>query len=96
MKKLLLRHFPFLYKWRVRQLCLKRHLQNLDPRLRFARKRSPVSLPHVAHKHKSVLRRVLAGTDPQLQENKITNLQICLKTLDGIQIAPGKPSRSGG
>jgi vancomycin resistance protein VanW len=37
-----------------------------------------------------VLRRTLQGTDPMLQENKITNLRIALSYIDGVTIGPGE------
>ena len=36
------------------------------------------------------MRRVLGNTDPILQENKIVNLKIALKHVDGIVIRPGE------
>ncbi|MFD7522317.1 VanW family protein [Paenibacillus chitinolyticus] len=90
MKKVLLRYFPFLYKWRVQQLIWKRCLRNLISRINYARSRKPDEFDFVCKKHKSVLRRVLANSDPILQENKINNLRIALKQTDGIVIYPGE------
>lgn len=90
MKKLLLSYFPFLYKLRVQQLILKRHFKNLNPKIKYAYHRKPVEFGFVCKKHKSVLRRVLANSDPILQENKIINLKIALEHIDGIVINPGE------
>lgn len=90
MKKILLKYFPFLYKVRIQQLILKRHISNLNPSIRYAKKKKPDGFPFVCKKHKSVLRRVLANSDPILQENKIVNLRIALRDIDGIVIYPGE------
>ncbi|UQZ84629.1 Vancomycin B-type resistance protein VanW [Paenibacillus konkukensis] len=90
MKKTLLKYFPFLYQWRVQQLIWNRHLRNLNPNIAYARGRRPDAFNFVCKKHKSVLRRVLANSDPILQENKIKNLNIALEHIDGIVIHPGE------
>lgn len=93
MKKLLLRYFPFLYRLRVKQLILKRSMRNLNPKIRFSLNKKtgdPELYRFVYKKHKSILRRVLGNTDPILQENKINNLRIALKEVNGIIIQPGE------
>jgi vancomycin resistance protein VanW len=47
-------------------------------------------LPIEVFKHKTVLRRELSGVSPELQENKIKNLQIAIKGLDTVVIEPGE------
>ncbi len=61
------------------------HFSNID----FAKKTGG-SLPVVIFKHKSLLRRELAGVDMKLQENKITNLKIAVAKLNGTAIEPGQ------
>ncbi|TVY07170.1 vancomycin resistance protein [Paenibacillus cremeus] len=87
-KKWVLYKFPFLYKARVAQLQTRRRFQDVLVWCQFARRKSAVELPYRCAKHKSVLRRTLQGSDPQLQENKITNLRIALAHIDGIVIRP--------
>ncbi|SCW78121.1 vancomycin resistance protein VanW [Paenibacillus tianmuensis] len=89
-KKWVLFKFPFLYKVRVAQLQTRRRFQDVLARCLFARRKSAIELPYRCAKHKSVLRRTLQGSDPQLQENKITNLRIALGHIDGIIIRPGE------
>jgi vancomycin resistance protein VanW len=84
------KRFPFLYGLRVKQLMLKRHIINLNPKVKYAYGRNTQKLAYTAKKHKSILRRVLGSTDPILQENKIVNLKIALKHVDGIVIHPGE------
>ncbi|RTE07122.1 vancomycin resistance protein [Paenibacillus whitsoniae] len=90
MKKIILSYFPFLYKVRVQQLIWKRRLLNLNPKVRYAYRKEAAAFPFVCKKHKSILRRVLANSDPILQENKIQNLKIALAHVDGIVIHPGE------
>lgn len=49
-----------------------------------------ITFPHTCKKHQSLLRRTLGNSDPQLQENKITNLKIASNKIDGIVIQPGE------
>lgn len=90
LKQWVLARFPLLYKWRVVQLQWKRKLLNLSPKLRFSKVLQSETLPHLCKKHKSLLRRKLGQTDPQLQENKIVNLQLSVPLIDGIVIQPGE------
>lgn len=57
---------------------------------KYARARSNDNLPYRVKKHQSVLLRKLGQSDMQLQRNKVTNLKIAVKNLDGIIIAPGE------
>lgn len=90
MRQTLLKHFPFLYKVRVAQLILKRHLLNTLTFTRFAKVRTEETLPFICKKHQSLLRRKLGSSDPILQENKITNLRLSIRHVDGIMIRPGE------
>lgn len=88
--KSLLRRIPGFMQARIMQLQWKRRLADYGKGIRFARTRQESRLSHTVKKHKSVLRRTLAGTDPQLQENKIVNLRLSIRTMDGIIIQPGE------
>jgi vancomycin resistance protein VanW len=80
--------FPFVYTVRVFQLRLTRGLSNLFKN--YAGERIEQPLPHVVKRHQSLLRRTLGSSDPILQENKIINLGIALKSLNGVVIKPGE------
>ncbi|HWI66217.1 MAG TPA: VanW family protein [Symbiobacteriaceae bacterium] len=82
--------FPALYHLRVAQLRLHRILRDTVRGTRFARTRAPGQLPVGLMRHQSVLRRQLGNVDPQLQENKVTNLRIATATMDGLLIRPGE------
>lgn len=81
---------PIFYHTRIAQLRLQRHIENYVIRKSFAVDRSGGPLPFTVKKHQSLLRRKLGSTDPQLQENKITNLKIAISNIDGILIKPGE------
>jgi vancomycin resistance protein VanW len=79
---------PYAYQLRILQLKLKRGTRNLF--VRFANEKQNEPLFFVIKRHQSLLRRRLGSSDPQLQENKITNLRIAIQSLDGIVINPGE------
>ena len=57
---------------------------------RFATEKKAENLLFTCKKHQSLLRRRLGNSDPQLQENKIKNLDIACPAIDGIIIKPGQ------
>ena len=81
---------PAVYSARIRQKRLFRHLADLSPRKQFAGERFHDDLPFTSKRHQSLLRRRLGNSDPQLQENKVRNLEIACPTIDGILIRPGQ------
>lgn len=52
-------------------------------------KKSP-QLPTTVYRHQSLLRRKLGGSDPRLQEQKITNLRRAIRDIHLTTIAPGE------
>ena len=48
------------------------------------------SLPHMVMAHRSTLLRRLEGVDMSLQENKVTNLALAARGLDGLLLEPGQ------
>ncbi|MBU0982133.1 VanW family protein [Patescibacteria group bacterium] len=61
------------------------HLSRVD----FAKKIEK-HLPVEIFSHKTILRRKLKNVDMWMQENKITNLKIAIKKLDGLVLNPGQ------
>ena len=57
---------------------------------KYVRKRTKDKLPFRIKKHQSVLLKKLGESDAQLQINKVTNLNIAVKNIDGILIHPGE------
>jgi vancomycin resistance protein VanW len=56
----------------------------------YAQQKAKTVLPHNVKRHQSTLLRKLGDVDMQLQINKVTNLSIAIKEIDGIIIAPGQ------
>lgn len=81
---------PFFYHARIFQKRLFRSLHNLFSSKKFAKTINLTNYPFSCKKHQSVLRRKLGASDPQLQENKITNITIAASKIDGIVIFPGE------
>lgn len=83
-----LSRIPFIYKIRIVQLRTNRRFNNVF--VKFARHQSNSELPYTVKRHQSLLRRKLGSSDPQLQENKVTNLGIAIKKIDKVEISPGE------
>ncbi len=72
----------------------------------FAKTRQDENFPFVYFRHKTLLRRQLKDVDMWMQENKIVNLKLAIKNLDGLVLKPnetfsywyliGKPTRKKG
>ncbi len=68
-----------------------RYLLWLSPKYRFAKERRPDTwLPYLHAEHQTVLLRQLKDVDMQLQHNKIVNLKLAAKQLDGVILRPGE------
>uniref|UniRef100_A0ABW6K6R9 VanW family protein n=1 Tax=Cytobacillus spartinae TaxID=3299023 RepID=A0ABW6K6R9_9BACI len=81
---------PFFYHLRINQKRLFRFLRNRMLNTRYSKKIEKSPYPFTCKKHQSLLRRKLGNSDPQLQENKITNLDLAASKIDGIIIKPGE------
>ena len=57
---------------------------------KYATRRSMEKLNHVIFKHRTPLLRKLKDVEMELQTNKITNLKIAAKRLNGIMLQPGE------
>jgi len=81
---------PFFYASRIWQKRLFRKLADIAQAGQFAGETELENLTFSCKKHQSLLRRRLGDSDPQLQENKITNLKVACPSIDGILIKPGQ------
>jgi len=79
---------PLLYQLSVSQKRLFRSCQNLLQAQKLARRKSSENLPYLWTQHQSLLIRKLGNSDPQLQKNKVNNLTIAHRHIDGILIYP--------
>lgn len=70
--------------------AIRRRLLWIKMRKDFAYNRSGNLLPHTYTSHRTLLLRRLKDVDMWLQENKVVNLQIASKKLDGILLRPGE------
>ena len=89
-RKSLTQRFPFLLplrKWQ-RKKCfyLKMHFD----KNKYAKERAAELLPHAVYDSSSLLLNESSGFDMKFQRNKVHNLKLAAKTLDGILILPGE------
>lgn len=68
----------------------KRYLQWTFDSKKYAGKRATDKLPYRIKKHQSVLLKKLGHNNEQLQINKVTNLNIAARQINGIIIKPGE------
>ncbi len=90
---------------RKKEIC-KRNIKDSLSRAKIAKTHSNEELPNIVKSHSSILLRKLYGVDMKLQENKVTNIELACKKVNGIIIHPGetfsywktigKPSKSKG
>ena len=79
--------FYFLSVWQKRIFkIIEWHFDNK----KYTRKRSSEKLEFRVKKHSSKLIKNLNGADLQLQYNKVENLKLAIKKIDGIIINPGE------
>jgi len=81
---------PIFYYARIEQKRLFRFIKNMKGRKQFAKLKSDMNFLYTCKKHQSLLRRRLGDSDPNLQENKIVNLTLAARQIDGIIIQPGE------
>ena len=68
----------------------KRYLLWCSPKYRWAKTRKEGRLPCVQFSHATPLMRHLRGEEMVWQENKVTNLKLAVKRLDGLILYPGE------
>ena len=88
MKKRLSEIHPIFYHTRIWQLRLARKLADAKNAVAFASEQQADSLPFTVKNHQSLLRRKLGTLDMRFQENKVTNLELARKPIDGLLIRP--------
>lgn len=89
-RKLLSQRHPLLYFLAIWTRRLKRIAEwNFDGK-KYSKTKRTEKLSHRIKKHQSILLRKLGNNNEQLQLNKVTNLKIAAKQLDGILIKPGE------
>jgi len=81
---------PILYRTSVFARRMIRRLSRLISRDRLAVTKSDTSLPCTVMEHRSLLLRKLAGTDLNLQRNKVKSLRKACSMMNGVLIRPGE------
>ncbi len=89
-RKLLSQRHPILYFLAVWIRRFKRYIDWCFDNKKYANKRIAEKLPFRVKKHQSILLRKLGESNEILQLNKVTNLKIAVKEIDGIIIKPGE------
>ena len=88
-RKLFCEISPFTYKISRMKNVTIRNLKNMLNQ-NLATTYSKELLPFIIYDHKSLIRRTLGEVDPQLQENKATNLSIAAPKISHILIKPNE------
>lgn len=89
-RKLISQYHPFLYFLAVWMRRIHRHMYWLFDQKKYVSKKLDIPLGFRVKKHSSVLLKKLGDSDRQLQINKVTNLQIASKKINGILIYSGQ------
>lgn len=89
-RKLFCEYGPLAYKISVFKEAKKKDLKDLKNGKKFAKKYSKDNLEYIWKGDTKLLLRKLNGVDMQLQKNKVVNLQLASKKIDGIIIEPGE------
>ncbi len=89
-RKLLSQRHPILYFLAVWARRIRRYFDWCFDKKKYAKKRVTEKLSFRIKKHQSVLLRKLGESNEQLQLNKVTNLSIAIKQIDGVLIKPGE------
>lgn len=89
-RKLFCEYGKVAYNISLKKECIKRDIKDLFEGNKFAKKRKFVNFKYIWKGDAKILLRELHGVEMQLQKNKVKNLTIACKKLDGIVIYPGE------
>lgn len=81
---------PTCYRISLEKEIFKRHIKNVVSKDKIAKTKSKEILPNIVKSHSSILIRKLNGVDLQLQYNKVTNIELACKKVNGLIIHPGE------
>ena len=81
---------PTCYEISVRKEIIKRNIKDFFSSDKIARQKVYEAFPYIIKSHTSILLRKLNGVDMKLQENKVTNIGLACKKINGIVIKPGE------
>ena len=89
-RKLFCEYGPIAYKISLFKEARKKDLKDFKNGKKFAKKINKENFEYIWKGDSKLLLRKLHGVDMQLQKNKVVNLQIASKKLDGIIVNPGE------
>ena len=89
-RKLFCEYGPICYKISLFKEARMKDLRDILNKKRFARKINKENFEYIWKGDTKVLLRKLNGVDMKLQENKVTNLKLASKKIDGIIVKPGE------
>ena len=89
-RKIFCEYGPICYKISLFKECRKKEIKDLIKGKKFAKKIQKENLPYIWKGDAKVLLRELHGVDMQLQKNKVKNLELASKKIDGLIIKPGE------
>ncbi len=81
---------PALYTFAIKRKQFARRLEWKIGKKSYATERSGTTLAHRVTNHQSLLIRKLGTVDLQLQYNKVHNLKLAIREIDGVLIKPGE------
>lgn len=87
-KKLFCERNPIFFKISTQKEVCKRDIKDLFSKEKFAKKKSMDKLPNVVSSYNSYL--IKKGTELELQENKVVNINLAGGKINGIVIHPGE------
>ena len=89
-KKLFCDINPTCYKIAVEKEIAVRRIKDFFNSSKIAKTKMNKILPNIVKGHSSILLRKLYGVDMELQKNKVTNIELACKKINGIIIRPGE------
>lgn len=89
-RKLFCEYGPIAYHISLWKEAKKKDLRDLKNNKKFAKKKNKENFSYIWKGDTKVLFRKLHGVDMQLQKNKIINLQLASKKIDGLIVNPGE------
>lgn len=89
-RRLFCEYGPLAYKISLFKEARKKDLKDLIQGKKFAKKRQMENFEYIWKGDTKVLLRKLHGVDMDLQKNKVVNLKLASKKIDGIIVNPGE------
>lgn len=89
-RKLFCEISPLCYKISHNKEIFKKNIKDLFSNEKIAKAKDENPFPYIIKSHTSIMLRKLNGVDMQLQKNKVTNIKLACKKINGIVINPNE------